>query len=189
MRKVTATLLSALAMLPALAVPAAAYPPVDIVHTEQVEAGPYDLTVGFSTWPLRAMQSLDFSFAPAGGLQGMSGELTVIDPDGAAETEPLARHPRDQDLWGLDVESLNAPGDWTFRFTVDGPQGPATGELTGLEVLEQPGPPLGLSWSVSTLPLLGLVALVVVAWRRTRPGARQGDTPATEAASARDAQP
>ena len=33
--------------------PALAYAPVDIVHTEHVKAGPYDVTVGFSTWPIR----------------------------------------------------------------------------------------------------------------------------------------
>ena len=168
LRRAIALLLSSLALLLALAGPAAAYPPVDIVHTEKVKAGPYDLTVGFSTWPLRAMKSLDFSFAPSNGLKGMSGELTVISPEGEADTDPLARHPRNQEIWGLDVESLNAPGNWTMKFTVDGPKGPATGELQDLSVLEQPGPPLALSWSISTLPLIGLIALIVVAWRRNR---------------------
>ena len=57
----------------AVATPALAYPPVDIVHTEQVTAGPYHLTVGFSTWPIRAMRSLDFTFMPDGGIAGKSG--------------------------------------------------------------------------------------------------------------------
>ena len=40
----------------------------------------------------------------------------------------------------------------------------------GTEIsLEQPGPPMGLSWAISTIPLFGLIALIVIAWRRTRP--------------------
>jgi hypothetical protein len=71
-------------------------------------------------------------------------------------------------VWGLDVRSLPAAGDWTMRFVVEGPAGEGTGELTALKVMQQPGPPLGLSWGISTLPLFGLIALIVVAWRRTR---------------------
>jgi hypothetical protein len=150
---------------------AAAYPPVDVVHTERVQAGPYGLTVGFSTWPLRAMRSLDFTFVPDGGIEGKSGTLTETNPSGrqSRRPQPLSRHPRKLEVWGLDVRSLNAPGNWTFRFVIDGPQGQGVGELTKLTVLEQPGPPLALSWSISTLPLLGLVTFLVVAARRTRP--------------------
>jgi hypothetical protein len=147
-----------------------AYPPVNIVHTERVQAGPYGLTVGFSTWPLRAMQSLDFTFVPDGGIEGKSGTLAQIGPTGARQrrAQPLARHPRKLDVWGLDVRSLNSAGNWTFRFTIDGPQGHGVGELTNLTVLDQPGPPLALSWSISTLPLVGLVTFFVVAARRTK---------------------
>jgi hypothetical protein len=149
---------------------AAAYQPVNIVHTERVQAGPYGLTVGFSVWPLRAMQSLDFTFIPDGGIDGRSGTLTMIAPAGGrARTQPLARHPRRRDVWGLDVRSLNAQGDWTFRFAIDGPQGRGVGELSNLTVLPQPGPPMALSWSVSILPLIGILGFLVVAWRRTRP--------------------
>ncbi|MEU7000086.1 hypothetical protein [Nonomuraea sp. NPDC046570] len=139
-----------------------------VVHTERVQAGPYAITVGFSTWPLRALRSLDFSFAVDGGIAGKKGTLTITGPLGD-ESEPLARHPRKRDVWGLDIRALMAEGDWGLRFEIDGPQGRGTGELTHLAVLEQPGPPLGLSWSISTLPLLGVVAFVTVAWRRNRP--------------------
>ena len=64
----------------------------------------------------------------------------------------LSRHPRNRDVWGLDVESLNSSGTWTLRFTIDGPQGEGTGDLT-IDVLEQPGPPLTLSWLVGLIPL------------------------------------
>jgi hypothetical protein len=155
-----------------LATPAMAYPPVGVVHTEQVQAGPYAITVGFSTWPIRAMRSLDFTFAPAGGVTGKSGIVGIFPPGGRGRIKPLARHPRKRDVWGLDVESLDKAGVYAFRFDVDGPQGRGEGTLEGVEVLGQPGPPLALSWTVGSLPLVGLVALIVVAWRRVRPGRR-----------------
>jgi hypothetical protein len=39
-------------------------------------------------------------------------------------------------------------------------------------VLGRPGPPLALSWTVGSLPLVALLALIAVAWRRVRPGRR-----------------
>lgn len=167
MRRTLVTLAGAIGLLLATALPAAAFEPVEIVHTERVQAGPYDMTVGFSEWPLRAMQSLDFTFAPDDGIAGKSGTLTVIGRD-IEYSQPLPRHPRKREVWGVDVTSLPTPGDWTFRFTVDGPEGRGVGELRNLNVLEQPGPPLALSWSISTLPLFGLVTLIAVGWRRTR---------------------
>jgi hypothetical protein len=157
-----------------LATPAMAYPPVDVVHTEQVTAGPYHLTVGFSTWPIRAMRSLDFTFLPDGGIAGKSGTLTIDGPgEGAGgHRSPLVRHPRKLDAWGLDVRALQHAGTYTFGFAIDGPQGHGEGELTGVEVLGQPGPPLAVSWTVGALPGVALIVLIAVAWRRTRP-ARQ----------------
>ncbi len=70
------------------------------------------------------------------------------------------------------MKSLDAPGTYTFGFVIDGPQGRGQGTLPGITVLNQPGPPLGLSWAIGSLPFVGLVAFLVVAWRRTRP-ARQ----------------
>jgi hypothetical protein len=171
-RRAAAALVALVAAL-AVATPAWAYPPVDIVHTEQVTAGPYHLTVGFSTWPIRAMRSLDFTFMPDGGIAGKSGTLTISGP-GARYDEgrrsPLVRHPRKLDAWGLDVRALNNAGTYTFTFAIDGPQGHGEGTLAGLEVLSQPGPPLAVSWTVGSLPGVALIVLIAVAWRRTRPG-------------------
>jgi hypothetical protein len=116
------------------------------------------------------MQSLDFTFIPDGGIAGKSGTLQMLSPSGGnlRGVQPLVRHPRKRDVWGLDVRALPAAGNWTFRFVLNGPAGTGSGELSSLQVLGQPGPPLGLSWAISTLPLIGLVALLVVAWRRTR---------------------
>ncbi len=152
--------------------PEHAYPPVVTVHTEQVQAGPYRLTVGFSTWPLRAMQSLDFTFAPDGGLTGKSGTLSMTRPGmkaGMRSVSRLSRHPRKRSVWGLDIRSLPTAGKWAFTFTVNGPKGQGTGTLSDITVLDQPGPPLALSWTLCALPVLGLIAFLIVAWRRHRP--------------------
>lgn len=159
----------------AVATPALAYPPVDIVHTEQVTAGPYHLTVGFSTWPIRAMRSLDFTFMPDGGIAGKSGHLTISGPGDRADEgrySRLVRHPRQRDAWGLDVHAINHSGTYAFGFAIDGPQGHGEGTLNGIAVLNQPGPPLAISWTVGSLPGVALIVLIAVAWRRTRP-ARQ----------------
>jgi hypothetical protein len=154
------------------AAPAMAYPPVDIVHTEHVQAGPYAVTLGFSVWPIRAMQSLDFTFIPDGGIAGKSGNLLETGPGikPADTVTPLARHPRKYDSWGLDVKALNAPGTYTFGFAINGPQGHGEGTLNGVTVLNQPGPPLALSWIVGSLPFTALIAFLIIAWRRTQPG-------------------
>ncbi|PPK70897.1 hypothetical protein V5P93_002756 [Actinokineospora auranticolor] len=170
MKRTIAAAVTTAALLVGTAPAALAYEPVNVVHTETVQAGPYRVVVGFSTWPVRAMQSLDFTFAPDGGLEGKSGYLTVVPaaaPD-VAWDEPLARHPRKRDVWGLDIRAMPVAGDYTFGFHLEGPQGPGEGTLTGLEVLAQPGPPMGLSWALSTLPLIGLVAFLAIAWRRHR---------------------
>jgi hypothetical protein len=170
MRRAFLVVLLAVVGLGVTAGTAAAYEPVNIVHTERVQAGPYELTVGFSTWPLRALRSLDFTFTPADGIAGKSGSLEVTGPaEAGIWSEPLARHPRKRDVWGLDVRSLDTQGNWTFRFVIDGASGRGVGTLPNVPVLAQPGPPLALSWSISVLPLIGIIAFLAVAWRRTRP--------------------
>ncbi|MFI9385776.1 hypothetical protein [Kutzneria sp. NPDC052558] len=167
MIKRLSAVLAALLLTLATASPAMAYEPVNVVHTERVQVGPYGLTVGFSTWPLRAMQSLDFTFAPDGGIEGKTGAYVRTGPSGSHTYPiPLARHPRKRDVWGLDVFALQTQGTWKLTFAIDGPQGHGEGTLSDLQVLEQPGPPLTLSWIVCSLPFLGLVAFLVVAWRR-----------------------
>jgi hypothetical protein len=44
-----------------------------IKHRETVQVGPYRLEVGFSQYPVRAERSLDITFTPVGGIQGLSG--------------------------------------------------------------------------------------------------------------------
>ncbi len=166
LRALAATL-GAVVLLALGVAPAASADPLDyIVHTEHVEVGPYPMTVGFTVWPLRAMQSLDFTFEPRGGIADKSGTLTEIAPDGGSDTDRLARHPRNRSVWGLDVRSLDAPGTWTLRFEIDGPQGVGTGDLK-IDVLGQPGPPLPLSWSIGLIPLALTLVFFGVVWMRT----------------------
>ena len=164
---------------PGHAATAQTYAPVVTVHEERLAVGPYELTVGFSQWPVRARQSLDFTFEPTGGIEQVSGTLVAVSPTGAEEdlrrppgAVGLPRHPRQPDVWGLDVFALDEPGDWTFTFGFDGSRGPASASMT-LPVLEQPGPPLGLSWLVSTVPLLVIVGVLAAAVRRGGRGRAQ----------------
>lgn len=171
LRAAALALVVGLITLLASTTPASAYAPVTIVHTEQAHVGPYTVTLGFSSWPLRAMKSLDFTFTPAGGIADKTGRLLISGPKVKRRERdtPLARHPRERDVWGLDVRSLDAPGTYTLRFLIDGPAGHGDGAFSGLTVLDQPGPPLGLSWAVAALPLIGLIGFLAVAWRRVRP--------------------
>ncbi|GAA0628647.1 hypothetical protein GCM10010174_55840 [Kutzneria viridogrisea] len=163
-----------LSATPALAAEEPTYAPVVIVHTEQVQVGPYQVAVGFGDWPLRSLRSLDFTFDPDGGIADKTGTL-VINQDGGAAVrgKPLSRHPRKLDSWGLDVFSLKGEGNWTFTFHLDGPKGPGEGKLN-LTVLTAPGPPIAVSWVIGGLPLLAVAGAVFLVWRRARPGRLQG---------------
>ena len=102
---------------PAQAATAQDYAPVEIVHQERLAVGPYELTVGFSTWPVRAQQSLDFTFEPTGGIDRFTGTLVVVSPSGEEDNlrrppglDGLPRHPRQPDVWGLDVFAVPERG-------------------------------------------------------------------------------
>jgi hypothetical protein len=175
-RAVMAMLCAAVALTIGMAPTAAADPLNYIVHTEHVQVGPYPVTVGFTVWPLRAMQSLDFTFVPDGGIADKSGTITAIAPDGRTEADRLSRHPRNRSVWGLDVQSLDSAGTWTLRFKIDGPQGEGTGDLA-VDVLEQPGPPLALSWMVGLVPLAMTLLFLAVVWLRTGSRSDVGASP------------
>lgn len=173
-RKIFAALVVAETIVLGTATPALAYQPVTIVHTEHVQAGPYAVTVGFSVWPMRALQSLDFTFLPAGGIQGLSGNLIETGPGIPADehSTPLVRHPRKLDSWGLDVTSIDSPGTYSFGFDINGPQGPGKGTLTGVQVLAQPGPPFAFSWALCSMPFLVIGGPLIISWRRVKPSRR-----------------
>lgn len=174
LRRLAFTVLATVTMALVAIAPASAYAPVDVVHTERVQVGPYAVTVGFSTWPIRAMKSLDFTFLPDGGIADKSGTLKLTGPafSEGRKARALVRHPRKRDNWGLDVLAFDDPGSYSFIFALDGPLGHGEGTLDGVQALDQPGPPLPLSWTIGSLPLIGLVVFLTVAWRRTRPSRR-----------------
>ncbi|MFG1694065.1 hypothetical protein [Nonomuraea sp. NPDC049309] len=175
-------LLALVAALMIGAGPAAAAPPLpgEIVHTETVRMSDASaITVSFTEWPIRALQSLDFTFEPTGGVEGRTGLLTAVSPSGdraglkgivlqrRGDTIVLPRHPRARQVWGLDVVSLPEEGTWRFELAVEGPGGTATGVLP-IQVIDQPGPPLALSWTIALAPWAPVAVLLAAGWRRTR---------------------
>ena len=169
---VAATAAAALLLL----APAAALAHASDPHHETIQAGPYEVLVGFSEWPIRAERSLDITFDPEGGIEGKTATIKITDPNGDWErggVGPLGRHPRQRNLWGLDLIAFPTPGDWTIELTIDGPEGTGTGTLSGIPVGERPGPPPAPMWVIAALPLVFLVWLGVRGWVRVRPDKKQ----------------
>ncbi|NBE95281.1 hypothetical protein FE391_16890 [Nonomuraea sp. KC401] len=181
MRRVIAAVLAAGAVVLAGAGPAMAAPlQGEIVHSEVVRMSDHSaITVSFTEWPIHALQSLDFTFEPTGGIDGRAGLVTIVSPSGdrqglkgivlqrRGDSIVLPRHPRAPQVWGLDVVSLPEEGTWQFEFAVEGPGGISTGVLP-IRTIEQPGPPLALSWTVALTPWAPVALLVAMGWRRTR---------------------
>ncbi|TDD22715.1 hypothetical protein [Nonomuraea diastatica] len=154
--------------------------PGEIVHMETVRMSDRStITVSFTEWPIRALQSLDFTFEPAGGIEGRTGLVTTVSPTGnrrglagivlqrRGDSIVLPRHPRARQVWGLDVVSLPEEGTWRFEIAVEGPDGTSTGVLP-LPAIEQPGPPMPLSWTVALAPWAPVTLLLAGSWLRTR---------------------
>ena len=155
-------------------------------YRQDVQVGPYPVVIEFSEWPIRAERSVDYFFEPAGGVDGKTATITFIspkqvetaltghtDPSEHLAAWPLPRHPRQRDVWGLDLFALPHPGEWQIKLTIDGPLGPGEATVGPFTVLEQPGPPAPVSWAVGVLPPLGfLVWLIARAGLRVHPGRR-----------------
>lgn len=158
-------------LLFSLATPASVIAHAGDPHHETIQAGPYEVLVGFSEWPMRAERSLDITFEPTGGIAGKSATIRIIDPEGDVyDGGVLGRHPRQRELWGLDLIALPVSGDWTIELTVSGPQGSGTGVLAAIPVAERPGPPPAPMWLISAVPLFFLIWIGGRGWRRVRPG-------------------
>jgi hypothetical protein len=136
------------------------------------------LTASFTDWPIRAGRSLDFTFEPAGGIEGRNGTVRAIAPsgepkalgvvglDGEADMK-LQRHPRARHAWGLDVVALPEEGPWRLEFTVHGPDGTSTGTLP-IAVGPMPGPPTAVSWAVGMVPWAAALVVLGRRWLRVR---------------------
>lgn len=169
-RSVVATA-SATVLLLSLVAPASVTAHASDSHHETIQAGPYAVLVGFSEWPIRAERSLDITFEPQSGIEGKSASIRITDPQGDLyEVGALGRHPRQRELWGLDLIALPTAGDWALELTVNGPQGSGTGTLDAIPVGERPGPPPAPMWLVAALPLFFLLWLGIRGWRQVRPG-------------------
>jgi hypothetical protein len=155
----------------------------NIVHEEKLKVGPYNVTVGFSRWPVQADRSLDIIFSVEGGINDKRGTVTLVTATPQTfnrqrrshEAWPLARHPSQRDSWGLDVFAFPTEGQWEFQFVIDGSQGQGEGSLAVVLL----GPPVFLPRTVTSLiallPLILLLVIITLAWRRDKP-CQQADT-------------
>ena len=168
MRRPFAALLAALFVLVPY-VPAQAHAPEP--HHIAVQVGPYPVEVGFSEWPPLAERSIDITFTPTDGIEGKAASLTMIGPEGTdfQNSGPLGRHPPQRERWGLDLIALPTEGAWTMELEIDGPEGTGAATIGPFDVGPRPGPPTPLAYLVGVLPLLAVVALIVVGWRRVGP--------------------
>jgi hypothetical protein len=157
--------------------------PLELVHTEVVQAGPYKITVGFSRWPVQAERSLDVVFMVDGSIEDKTGTITLITDTvqklnrQKKTNQPFAleRHPRMREAWGLDVFAFPSDGQWEFKFAIDGAQGHGAGSLA-VVLLEKPTfLPRPLTSLIAFLPVIILLVITVIAWRRDKPN-RQADT-------------
>lgn len=159
------------ALLLALPAGASAHLGHQVSHVERVQAGPYEVQIEFSEWPIKAERSLDIVFWVEGGIEGKSGTLRRIygdQADGPIQRRPLVRHPRYRNAWGLDQTVIGREGVWRFEFVIDGPRGQGVGQSLPIPVEERPGPPAPLSYAIGLLPLLGMAAFLVTEARRVR---------------------
>jgi hypothetical protein len=183
LRTVVVAVTAAVALM-AAASPGMAAEPLTLVHSESVTLGETTLTASFTDWPVLASRSLDFTFDPEGGIEGRTGTLRAVAPDGESALLGIAarlaggsemtlpRHPRDYGVWGLDAVALPEEGTWQFEFTVVGPEGTSTGTLA-VPVGPRPGPPAALTWTIGLLPWLVPLPWLAYLWIRKRPE-RQG---------------
>jgi hypothetical protein len=156
---------------------------IDIVHTEKLQAGPYQVTVGFSRWPVQAERSLDIVFSVEGGVEDKTGTLTLVTETSQRLSRqkqtnqpfPLERHPRMREAWGLDIFAFPSAGQWEFKVAIEGLQGHGEGSLA-VVLLEPPiFLPHPINWVIAFLPLIALFVIIIITWRRDQPN-RQPDT-------------
>lgn len=159
-------------LLLALPAGASAHLGHQVSHVERVQAGPYEVQIEFSEWPIKAERSLDIVFWVEGGIEGKRGTLRQIygelQSGSPAPRRPLVRHPRYRTAWGLDQTIMQREGVWRFEFEIDGPRGKGVGQSPPLPVAPRPGPPAPLSYLIGLLPLLGMAGFLTMEARRVR---------------------
>ncbi len=136
-------------------------------HTQQLELDGFQITVGFTEWPLQAERSLDMTFNPEGGIAGKAVLARFVKPDGTqwGEARPLPRFPRDRTMWGYDSAALPIEGNWRLELSVGNQKA-----MLPLTVLERPaGPPGNLITALAMIPVLAVFMLALRAWLRVKP--------------------
>jgi hypothetical protein len=185
--RLAAVVMTAVVMVLSAPAASAQAEPLTIVHSERTSLGTGTLSVSFTDWPIKAGRSLDFTFEPAGGIEGRSGTIRAIAPsgepkalgivglDGKADMK-LQRHPRARHAWGLDVVALPEEGPWRFEFTVHGPDGTAVPLSATLPIAvgPMPGPPMAATWAVGMAPWAVVLVLLGRRWLRVRRSAVLG---------------
>jgi hypothetical protein len=167
-----------LAFIVTLATFGVAQNPITLAHTEKVQVGPYNVTVGFSRWPVQADRSFDLIFDVEGGIQDKNGTVTLVAPtlrdadDFFNYPFPLSRFARDRNVWGFDVIAFPEQGQWQYQFVIDGPRGQGEGTLDVVFLERPPFLPGIVNWSLGFIPLIALFVLIIVSWLRVRPGKR-----------------
>lgn len=149
--------------------------PLSIVHREGLEAGPYELTVGFTEWPMAEDRSLDVVFVPEDGVDAVRGTVVLTAPSGAVTARELLRHPRMRQAHGLDVHAFAEEGRWSLRFDLEGDRGSGSGTLV-VPVGPRPGPPELVGWLPTLAGTVLIVAFTAVWWRRYRRESRAEST-------------
>ena len=138
------------------------------VHTETLRIGQETLHVNFTEFPPRAERSIDFTFAPEGGIAGKTGSIKLIRPNGKTYDQGnlLPRFPRDRKVWGFDSIAFPDQGTWQLEITLNGE---GTARLP-IPVLARPaGPPSILIYALAAIPITALFVLGARAWWRVRP--------------------
>ena len=167
-----------IALIITLATFALAQHPVTLAHTEKVQVGPYNVTVGFSRWPVQADRSFDLIFDVEGGIEGKEGTVTLVAPT-LRDTDDffnypfsLSRFARDRNVWGFDVIAFPEQGQWQYKFVIDGSQGRGEGSLDVVFLERPPFLPSIVNWSLGFIPFIALIVLIIVSWLRVQPGKR-----------------
>src|SRR5687768_16442759 len=81
-----------------------------VPYSERIMVGPYPVAVWVSDWPIAAQRSVDFTFAPEGGIADKTARIRLVMPNGEEYFDiRLPRHPRNRSVWGLDLIALPEP--------------------------------------------------------------------------------
>ncbi len=140
---------------------ASPYETWESAHVERVKVGPYDLTIHYTVWPVRAMTNQRFVIEVEGGIAGKSGRWRWLPKPGgeAAATgyRSLRTYPGINNAWVVDIAGMVDPGEWRWLFEINGPLGRSIGWSEWYPVGEPPGFPIWLGWVLGLFPLYGLI--------------------------------